>query len=121
MSIPSIPSGRAQVSGPPESVERFVAELAADGVFARRVNSSGVAFHSQYIAAAAPQLRASLLQVIPQPKPRSARWLSSSLPREQWGSELGECGAVRARPPPRGCGWGRRMTPDPDARVLQRG
>lgn len=119
MSIPSIPSGRAQVSGPPESVERFVAELAADGVFARRVNSSGVAFHSQYIAAAAPQLRASLLQVIPQPKPRSARWLSSSLPREQWGSELGECGAVR------GAASSPRVrvgaAPDPDARVLQRG
>lgn len=98
-----------------------MAELAADGVFARRVNSSGVAFHSQYIAAAAPQLRASLLQVIPQPKPRSARWLSSSLPREQWGSELGECGA---RPPPRVAGGGWRVGvrgADPDARVLQRG
>ncbi|KAI8426660.1 LOW QUALITY PROTEIN: hypothetical protein MSG28_005429 [Choristoneura fumiferana] len=84
------PGAMAAVSGPPGSVDKLVAELAAEGVFARRVNSSGVAFHSKYIAAAASQLRASLLQVIPQPKPRSQRWLSSSLPRDQWDSELAQ-------------------------------
>ncbi|KPJ07407.1 Fatty acid synthase [Papilio machaon] len=76
------------VSGPAESIERFVAQLAAEGVFARRVNSSGVAFHSRYIAAAAPLLRRSLERVIPDPKPRSRRWLSSSLPKDQWDSDI---------------------------------
>nr|QLI61974.1 fatty acid synthetase 2 [Streltzoviella insularis] len=76
------------VSGPVASVEKFVAELSAEGVFARRVNSSGVAFHSKYIAAAAPLLRKSLEQVITSPKPRSQRWISSSLPKEQWDSDL---------------------------------
>ncbi|XP_063535514.1 fatty acid synthase [Cydia strobilella] len=76
------------ISGPPASIEKFVAELSAEGVFARRVNSSGVAFHSKYIASAATQLRSSLLQVIPKPKPRTARWLSSSIPQDQWGSDL---------------------------------
>lgn len=78
------------VSGPVPSVERFVAELAAEGVFARRVNSSGVAFHSEYIAAAAPLLRRRLELVIPEPRPRSARWISSSLPEDKWDSDLGE-------------------------------
>lgn len=73
-----------------ESVEKFVATLAAEGVFARRVNSSGVAFHSKYIATAAPLLRRSLERVIPQPKPRSPRWVSSSLPKDQWNSDIGE-------------------------------
>ncbi|XP_047503403.1 fatty acid synthase [Pieris napi] len=76
------------VSGPVEAVERMVAEVSAAGGFARRVNSSGVAFHSRYIASAAPLLRKSLERVIPDPKPRSARWISSSLPREQWDSDL---------------------------------
>ncbi|XP_050680853.1 fatty acid synthase-like isoform X2 [Leptidea sinapis] len=76
------------VSGPTDSVAAFVAALDAEGVFARRVNSSGVAFHSKYIAAAAPLLRRSLERVIPEPKPRSERWVSSSLPRDQWGSKL---------------------------------
>lgn len=79
----------SQISGPVESIEKFVATLAAEGVFARRVNSSGVAFHSKYIAAAAPLLRRSLERVIPNPKPRSQRWISSSLPKDQWNSDLG--------------------------------
>lgn len=79
-----------QVSGPVASVEKFVAELSAEGVFARRVNSSGVAFHSKYIAAAAPLLRRSLERVITAPRARSAKWVSSSLPRDQWNSDLGE-------------------------------
>ncbi|KAJ0178566.1 hypothetical protein K1T71_006389 [Dendrolimus kikuchii] len=76
------------VSGPVDSVEKFVAELAAEDVFARRVNSSGVAFHSKYIATAAPLLRRSLERVIAEPKSRSSRWISSSLPKDRWNSDL---------------------------------
>lgn len=67
-----------------------MAQLTAEGVFARRVNSSGVAFHSKYIATAAPLLRKRLETVIPDPKPRSARWISSSLPKDLWDSPIGE-------------------------------
>nr|QMX41630.1 fatty acid synthase FAS2 [Dioryctria abietella] len=76
------------VSGPVDSIEKFVATLSAEGVFARRVNSSGVAFHSKYIATAAPLLRKRLETVIPNPKPRSARWISSSLPQDKWDSPI---------------------------------
>ncbi|XP_063530101.1 fatty acid synthase-like [Cydia strobilella] len=76
------------VSGPPASIEKFVAELTAEGIFARRVNSSGVAFHSSYVAGAAPQSLDLLTQLIPAPKTRSARWHSSSVPQEQWESNL---------------------------------
>lgn len=78
------------VSGPVEAVERFAADLTAEGIFARRVNSSGFAFHSKYIAAAAPMLRRSLERIIPEPKPRSRSWISTSLPKDQWNSDLGE-------------------------------
>lgn len=78
-------------------MEKFVATLTAEGTFARRVNSSGVAFHSKYIAAAAPLLRRSLERVIPDPKPRTKRWVSSSLPRDKWDSDLGEYSAVCLR------------------------
>ncbi|XP_050549365.1 fatty acid synthase [Spodoptera frugiperda] len=76
------------ISGPVESLEKFVAALSAEGTFARRVNSSGVAFHSKYIAAAAPLLRRSLEKIITDPKPRTKRWVSSSLPRDKWDSDL---------------------------------
>ncbi|XP_041987847.1 fatty acid synthase [Aricia agestis] len=76
------------ISGPAQSIEKFVGQLSSEGVFARRVNSSGFAFHSKYIASAAPQLRRSLEKIIPEPRPRSARWISSSLPRDQWDADV---------------------------------
>ncbi|XP_061709202.1 fatty acid synthase-like isoform X2 [Cydia pomonella] len=76
------------VSGPPASIEKFMAELSAEGVFTRRIKSSKMAFHSKYIAPAAPILHANLLKVIPEPKSRSERWLSTSVPQEQWNSDL---------------------------------
>ncbi|CAH0760904.1 unnamed protein product [Diatraea saccharalis] len=82
------------VSGPIPSVEKFVAALSAEGVFARRVNSSGVAFHSKYIASAAPLLRKSLERIIPQPKPRTARWVSSSLAPDQRDTEIAKLSDV---------------------------
>lgn len=45
------------ISGPTEAVSRFVKQLQTEGVFAKEVQSSGVAFHSRYIAEAAPKLR----------------------------------------------------------------
>lgn len=51
------------VSGPPASISAFVKSLHAEGIFAKEVKSSGFAFHSKYIADAAPKLRSSLERV----------------------------------------------------------
>ncbi|NXH15465.1 FAS synthase, partial [Bucco capensis] len=76
------------ISGPLDGVNEFVAKLKKDGVFAKEVRSAGVAFHSYYMASIAPVLLSALRKVIPQPKPRSARWISTSIPESQWQSEL---------------------------------
>ncbi|NWV97535.1 FAS synthase, partial [Machaerirhynchus nigripectus] len=76
------------VSGPLDSVNEFVATLKKDGVFAKEVRSAGVAFHSYYMASIAPALLSALKKVIPHPKPRSARWISTSIPESQWQSDL---------------------------------
>lgn len=44
-------------------MSKFVVELQAEGVFAKEVRSSGVAFHSQYMANIAPQLQEKLAKV----------------------------------------------------------
>ncbi len=51
------------VSGPAETVSSFVAELQAEGVFAKEVKSAGVAFHSHYMAKTAPSLLQALRTV----------------------------------------------------------
>lgn len=51
------------ISAPAELLDPFLEELSAQGIFNRKVNSSGFAFHSKYIADAGPQLRANLEKV----------------------------------------------------------
>lgn len=52
------------ISGPPEAMKKFIKTLQAENIFAKEVASSGVAFHSKYIEAAAPNLRKRLEEVI---------------------------------------------------------
>ncbi|XP_052124120.1 fatty acid synthase-like [Frankliniella occidentalis] len=73
------------LSGPAEAVEQFVAKLSAEGVFARAVNVSDIAYHSTYIQPAAPFLRKYLETVIPEPKKRSPKWVSTSVPLDRQG------------------------------------
>ncbi|KAK8774421.1 hypothetical protein V5799_011044 [Amblyomma americanum] len=72
------------VSGPAESVAKMMAELKAENVFAREVDSLDVAFHSKHVHSIGPALRKAIEKVVPEPKPRSKRWVSSSLPESRW-------------------------------------
>lgn len=76
------------ISGPTSSIDKVVKDLSEQGIFAKAVKSSGIAFHSKYIAEAAPKLRKSLDKIIPTPKTRSDRWISSSIPESAWNSPL---------------------------------
>lgn len=51
------------ISGPRDDIRNFVAQLKQEGVFAKEVNSAGVAFHSYFMAKTAPALRAALQKV----------------------------------------------------------
>jgi len=76
------------ISGPADQVSKFVAELKSQEIFAKEVKSSGVAFHSPFMALIAPSLKAGLDKVLQEKRPRTSRWISSSIPKENWGSEL---------------------------------
>jgi len=51
------------ISGPAEAVSKFVAELQSEGIFAKEVQSAGVAFHSYCMSLTADALKARLLEV----------------------------------------------------------
>ncbi|XP_076294049.1 fatty acid synthase-like isoform X1 [Lasioglossum baleicum] len=72
------------VSGPAESMKKFVAELQASKIFAKEVPCSNIAYHSRYIEEAGPKMLTYLKKVIPEPKPRSSKWLSTSVSQNQW-------------------------------------
>lgn len=76
------------ISGPQAAVFGFVEQLKQEGVFAKEVRTGGKAFHSPYMESIAPTLLQELKKVIRHPRPRSARWLSTSIPEAQWQGEL---------------------------------
>lgn len=79
------------LSGPKEDIERFVAELQSKGIFAKAVNSSGVAFHSKYVHSVYPKSLAKYEQTIVKPRPRSTKTLSTSVPVEDWHLPIAKC------------------------------
>ncbi|KAL4711932.1 hypothetical protein ACJJTC_006101, partial [Scirpophaga incertulas] len=76
------------ISGPADSMKEFVASLTAKGIFAKEVPCSNIAYHSRYIADAGPGLLKYLSEVIKEPKPRSERWVSTSVPQDRWDQPL---------------------------------
>lgn len=76
------------ITGLQESIEKFVASLQQKGIFARSVATAGYAFHSKYIEDAAPHLRDFAAKVIPDPKRRSSKWISSSCEKSNWDDPL---------------------------------
>ncbi|XP_063385145.1 fatty acid synthase-like [Cydia fagiglandana] len=74
----------ATISGPADKMKEFVASLTEKSIFAKEVPCSNIAYHSKYIAGAGPGLLKYLSEVIKDPKPRSAKWVSTSVPQDKW-------------------------------------
>ncbi|XP_072160070.1 fatty acid synthase-like [Bemisia tabaci] len=72
------------ISGPAADVEAYVSKLTSEGVFAKNVSASGIAYHSRYLEPAAPLILKYLREVIKLPRKRSSKWLSTSVPQEEW-------------------------------------
>ncbi|XP_077296456.1 fatty acid synthase-like [Arctopsyche grandis] len=72
------------ISGPADSMKAFVEHLQSQEVFAKEVPCSNIAYHSRYIAEAGNTLLKYLRQVIPEPRQRSPKWVSTSVPKHLW-------------------------------------
>lgn len=72
------------ISGPIDDVDQFVNELKAKEIFAKTVPCSNIAYHSKYIAHMGPPLLQYMKEIIPNPKARTTKWLSTSVPKSDW-------------------------------------
>jgi fatty acid synthase len=72
------------ISGPAESVKTFVEELKLRKIFAKGFNCSHVAAHGRYMGNAGLLFHEKLCEIIPDPKQRSSKWLSTSVPKSRW-------------------------------------
>lgn len=71
------------VSGRYEPMLAFIERLKAEGIFVRKVAGGEFPYHSQEMNKVAPKLLAKLDQVIVEPKVRSSKWISTSVPLGQ--------------------------------------
>lgn len=54
------------------------------------ISRNNIPCHSRYIASAGTKLLAYLKKVIPVAKPRSQKWLSTSVPRNEWSTNIAQ-------------------------------
>uniref|UniRef100_A0A915HMA7 Malonyl-CoA:ACP transacylase (MAT) domain-containing protein n=1 Tax=Romanomermis culicivorax TaxID=13658 RepID=A0A915HMA7_ROMCU len=76
------------VSGDATKVAEFVKQMQQEGVFVKTVNSSGIAFHSPCMQIIAHEMREYLAKLLPNPKLRSKKWVSSSVPDDKLTTDL---------------------------------
>nr|XP_050849711.1 fatty acid synthase-like [Vespula vulgaris] len=78
------------ISGPAESINAFVEKLQANNILAKEISCNNMPCNSRYIAAAGSKLLAYLKEVIPVARPRSEKWLSTSVPRIEWSTSAAQ-------------------------------
>ncbi|KAL0116828.1 hypothetical protein PUN28_010028 [Cardiocondyla obscurior] len=72
------------ISGPADSMKELLAQLQAKQIFVKEVPCSNIPYHSRYVAPVGSKLLSYLKKIIPEPKPRSSKWVSTSVPRNKW-------------------------------------
>lgn len=77
-------STSSTISGPKSLIEKFVAELHSKKIFAKEVNTNNIAYHSKYIQPIAELFLPKLKTIIPEPKKRSSKWLSTCYAQNEW-------------------------------------
>ncbi|XP_025263301.1 fatty acid synthase-like isoform X3 [Camponotus floridanus] len=71
------------VTGPIRSIKEFIKKLQINDINVKEI-SCDVPYHSHYLTPVETQLLFNLNKVIPQPKKRSPRWISTSVPCIEW-------------------------------------
>ena len=88
--VPACHNGQDSVtiSGDADKIDQLCAELSKEEIFAKPVDSSGIPFHSPVMLKVKDDMLKVMRTVVTDPKPRSSKWLSTSIPEEQWDDEI---------------------------------
>lgn len=72
------------ISGPEEIVRNFVEKLKSQGIFAKEVSAGNIPYHTRHIVPIGDRLKKYIDRIITAPKKKSAKWLSTSVPKNRW-------------------------------------
>nr|XP_012219068.1 PREDICTED: LOW QUALITY PROTEIN: fatty acid synthase-like [Linepithema humile] len=82
------------VTGPAKSMQEFLRKLQKINIHVTTISSNNIPHHSSYLASLKSQFFTKLSEIISEPKERSPKWISTSVPRNEWSnSTLKLCSA----------------------------
>lgn len=76
------------ISGAYDAVDACVKKLVEEKIFAKEVQCANIPFHSPLLQPATERMTNALKNIIPEPKYRSSKWISTSMPESEWSSEI---------------------------------
>uniref|UniRef100_A0A1I7ZWW4 Fatty acid synthase n=1 Tax=Steinernema glaseri TaxID=37863 RepID=A0A1I7ZWW4_9BILA len=76
------------ISGDAAKISEFLEQLKSEDIFAKPVDSSGIPFHSPAMQIVKDAMLDAMKTVVPEPKLRSSKWISTSIPEDDWESDL---------------------------------
>lgn len=71
------------IVGPNKETRTFVEYLQSNGIFARNVDNKSCPFHSKYLKPTVEILARLLTDLLKDPKPRTSKWISTSIPESE--------------------------------------
>lgn len=75
------------ISGLKEPVEQFILLLKSKDIPTQIINVLNTPYHSKLVEKAIPSLLEHIKKIVPKPKIRSVKWISTSVPKEQLGED----------------------------------
>ena len=79
------------ISGLEDDVTKFIQRLESENVFVREIfGYKPKPMHTKYLKSIADDMIKKFNNIIPEPKQRSSKWLSTSIPVSNWSNELAQ-------------------------------
>lgn len=72
------------ITGQTEDVNKFVNILKKHEITAKTIPNSNIPYHSRFVSELSEKFLKELKKIIPAPKTKSNKWLSTSIPRSEW-------------------------------------
>ena len=76
------------ISGESQAVTEFLTQLNSEDIVTKDVDSVGFAFHSPFVSSISSLISYKFENIITEPKLRSSKWISTSVPECHWNSDL---------------------------------
>ena len=75
------------ISGSYDAVGSCIEAMTKEKIFAKEVQCANIPFHSPFLKPAVEPMMEVLKKIIPEPKYRSEKWISTSIPEQDWSSD----------------------------------